>query len=83
MIDLALLNQVQIKDAIAQRAALIALQQSYDASKVITTIEKPGAVGGNSEYYTAEELLESLRNSVDNIDEYFTDAEIASIFSNT
>ena len=85
MIHLALLHPVQIQDAIAQKAAILALQQSYDASKVITQIEKADSAGA---YYTAEEILQLLNNKIENIssggdspDEFFTDAEIASIFN--
>jgi hypothetical protein len=79
---MALLSPAQIKDAIAQRAAIASLQQSYDASKVITSIVKPES----DSYYSANEILQTLNETVtnlsnDNINETFTDAEIASIFN--
>ena len=86
---MALLSPQQIKDAIAQRAAVAALQQSYDASKVVTTIEKqPVNVGDPTQYYTTEEMLQSLKASIEALsgvtgNETLTDAEIASIFSDS
>ena len=65
---MALLNLTQIKGGKELQSDVAALKQSYQAAKVITTIEKTAASGDNpAVYYNADELLAALKTGLDSV----------------
>lgn len=64
---MSLTNLAQIKGGLQLKADVEALQKSYDAAKVLTTIAKTVAAGEDPANYNVNELLAELKSQIDSI----------------
>ena len=64
---MSLMNLAQAKGGLQLKADVLALQQSYDAAKVLTQIAKAVAEGEEAANYNVEELLTELKSKIDAI----------------
>ena len=79
---MSLLNPVQIRYGMHYKNLVDDINQSYSATKVITTLQKPVQENSPVTYYTVDEYLQMIKN-IHIVDETFTDEEVESIFQNS